>query len=117
MLEDPATRGAITLERQLLAEHGGGCHQRFGATLQWLPGLGGLLRTGGRSGTNADITGERWLPEVVIPEPTGSVKSWDGSHAPKSDARTLVDAQQLAAQVMQDLQNGLIAPLSIAPEP
>ena len=36
-LEDPATRGAIAVERQLLSEHGGGCHQRFGATLQWLP--------------------------------------------------------------------------------
>jgi hydroxymethylbilane synthase len=102
VLEDPATRGAITLERQLLAEHGGGCHQRFGATLQWLPGLGGLLRTGGRSGTNVDITGERWLPEVVIPDPIGSVKSWDGSHAPRSDARTLVNAQQLAAQARGD---------------
>ena len=33
------------------------------ATLQWLPGLGGLLRTGGRSGSDVDITGERWLPD------------------------------------------------------
>src|SRR5512139_176901 len=99
VLEDPATRGAITLERQLLAEHGGGCHQRFGATLQWLPGLGGLLRTGGRSGSNVDITGERWLPEVVLAEPAGSVKAWDGSHAPKSDARYLMSAQQLGDAV------------------
>ncbi|MEJ0100428.1 MAG: hydroxymethylbilane synthase [Pseudomonadota bacterium] len=40
-LEDPATRGAIAIERALLNEHGGGCHQRFGATLSWLPELGG----------------------------------------------------------------------------
>jgi hydroxymethylbilane synthase len=99
VLEDPATRGAITLERQLLAEHGGGCHQRFGATLQWLPGLGGLLRTGGRSGTNVDITGERWLPEVVMAEPSGTVQAWDGSRATKSDARYLVSAQKLASQL------------------
>jgi len=102
VLEDPATRGAITLERQLLAEHGGGCHQRFGATLQWLPGLGGLLRTGGRSGSNVDITGERWLPEVVVADPSGAVKAWDGSHAPKSDARYVLDAAQLAAQLRGD---------------
>jgi hydroxymethylbilane synthase len=102
VLEDPATRGAITLERQLLAEHGGGCHQRFGATLQWLPGLGGLLRTGGRSGTDVDITGERWLPDVVVADPAGAVKPWDGSHAPKSDARYRVNAAQLAAQLRGD---------------
>ena len=48
VLEDPATRGAIAIERALLAEHGGGCHQRFGATLSWLPDLGGLLRIAGR---------------------------------------------------------------------
>ena len=102
VLEDPATRGAITMERQLLAEHGGGCHQRFGATLQWLPGLGGLLRTGGRSGSNVDITGERWLPETVIAEPVGAVKAWDGSHAPKSEAKYLVSAAQLSAQLRGD---------------
>ncbi len=102
VLEDPATRGAITLERQLLAEHGGGCHQRFGATLQWLPGLGGLLRTGGRSGSNVDITGERWLPEVVVADPAGVVRAWDGSHAPKSDARYLVAGAQLSAQLHSD---------------
>jgi hypothetical protein len=102
VLEDPATRGAIVLERQLLAEHGGGCHQRFGATLQWLPGLGGLLRTGGRSGSNVDITGERWLPDMVVADPAGAVKPWDGSHAPKSDARQLLNAAQLAAQLRGD---------------
>lgn len=99
VLEDPATRGAITLERQLLAEHGGGCHQRFGATLQWLPGLGGLLRTGGRSGADVDITGERWLPETVPADPAGAVSTWDGSHAPKSGARYLVGAERLASRL------------------
>jgi len=99
VLEDPATRGAVTVERQLLAEYGGGCHQRFGATLQWLPGLGGLLRTGGRSGTNVDITGERWLPDALVADPVGAVKAWDGSQAPKSDARYLVTAQQLESRL------------------
>jgi hydroxymethylbilane synthase len=102
VLEDPATRGAIVLERQLLAEHGGGCHQRFGATLQWLPELGGILRTGGRSSSDADITGTRWLPEVVVAEPVGAVNAWDGSRAAKSDARYLMNAQQLAAQLRSD---------------
>lgn len=100
VLEDPATRAAITLERQLLAEHGGGCHQRFGATLQWLPGLGGLLRTGGRSGSNVDITGERWLPDVVVADAAGPVKAWDGSHVPKSAARYLSTPAHLASQLV-----------------
>src|SRR5262249_52669647 len=41
-IDDPPTRRAVELERALLAERGGGCHQRFGATQIELPILGSL---------------------------------------------------------------------------
>ena len=79
------TRAAIVLERQLLAQHGGGCHQRFGATLQWLPGLGGLLQIAGRSSAGADIAERRWLPDATLPEHVGRSARLGWQHG--ADAR------------------------------
>jgi hydroxymethylbilane synthase len=98
-LEDPPTRAAIVFERQLLAQHGGGCHQRFGATLQWLPGLGGLLQIAGRSSTGADIAERRWLPDAVLPEQVGTVRAWDGSTAPTTAMTSLLDAAALTGRL------------------
>jgi hydroxymethylbilane synthase len=98
-LEDPATRGAIAVERQLLAEHGGGCHQRFGATLQWLPELGGLLQIGGKSAANKDLAERRWMPEQALMTLDKKVSAWDGSLAPKSAMTSLLSASELGHQL------------------
>ncbi len=98
-LEDPPTRAAIILERQLLAQHGGGCHQRFGATLQWISGLGGVLQIAGRSADGTDIAARRWLPDVVLPPPQGTVRIWDGSIATATSATALLDAGGLAQRL------------------
>jgi hypothetical protein len=101
-LEDPATRGAIAVERQLLTEHGGGCHQRFGATLQWLPELGGLLQIGGRSASNVDIAERRWMPETALPAPDKKVNAWDGSLAPKAAMKSVLNAADLAQSLQSN---------------
>lgn len=98
-LEDGYTRGAIAVERQLLAEHGGGCHQRFGATLQWLPELGGLLQIGGRSATGQDIAERRFLPNTVLPELDRDMQAWDGSTAVRAASTPLIAAAELPAQL------------------
>jgi hydroxymethylbilane synthase len=98
-LEHPPTRAAIVLERQLLAQYGGGCHQKFGATLQWLAGLGGVLQIGGRSADGTDIGARRWLPDVALPSPVGTLRIWDGSIATPTSASTLVDAGALARRL------------------
>lgn len=99
VLEHPATRGAIAVERQLLAEHGGGCHQRFGASLQWLPELGGLLQVAGVSASGNDITARRFLPATPLPELSGAVRAWDGSTAPRVASTALLDAGALATRL------------------
>jgi len=95
VLEDAATRAAVVVERQLLAEHGGGCHQRFGASLQWLPDLGGLLRVAGRNSADRDIGDRIWVPEVVLQKPVGAVRIWDGSAVEKSPVTPLMSAAEL----------------------
>lgn len=98
-LEHPDTRAAIAVERQLLSQHGGGCHQRFGATLQWLPELGGLLQVAGRSAQDADIAERRFLPRSALPEHAGTVRIWDGHTAERAAATPALDAAGLAARI------------------
>jgi hydroxymethylbilane synthase len=102
VLEDPATRGAIAIERALLGEHGGGCHQRFGATLSWLPELGGLLRIAGRNARDQDIAERRFLPNTVLPAHVRAVRAWDGSIAERAAATPLLDAAALATRLRHD---------------
>jgi len=102
VLDDQPTRSAIAIERALLAEHGGGCHQRFGATLSWLPELGGLLRIAGRNAGDQDIGGRRFLPEVPLPLIDGEVRAWDGSLAERAAATPLIDGAALAPKLRHD---------------
>jgi hydroxymethylbilane synthase len=102
VLEDPATRAGIAIERALLAEHGGGCHQRFGATLSWLPDLGGVLRIAGRNARDQDIGERRFLPEVALPAITGNVRTWDGSLAARAAATPLLDDATLASRLRHE---------------
>jgi hydroxymethylbilane synthase len=89
-LHDPASAFAVTRERALLAEWGGGCHQKFGATcvvldhaaepLLWVRGRK-PPQAGGRAGEYiGDPAGEfveelRWQPPAVAPRGKG----WDGA--------------------------------------
>jgi len=96
-LEDPATRAAVTLERALLARHGGGCHQRFGATHVALEGLGGMLHVGGADDQGRDITRTEWLPDTAPAPAPRNARAWDGSaHSPPAGT-ALMDATSLAA--------------------
>ncbi|MGA8707913.1 MAG: hydroxymethylbilane synthase [Steroidobacteraceae bacterium] len=86
-IDHAPTRRAIEAERRLLAEHGGGCHQTFGATQIELPQLGSLLylREGG---------GEpelRWTPAATLGAPTGIVHAWDGSLAQRAPIEPLAE--------------------------
>lgn len=101
-LEHQETRSAITVERQLLSLHGGGCHQRFGATLQWLPGLGGLLQVAGRSSQDTDIAERRFLPHDALPEHSIAPRPWDGSGAERAAATELLDEKGLASTLRGD---------------
>jgi hydroxymethylbilane synthase len=96
-LEHQETRGAITLERELLRKHGGGCHQRFGASLQWLPQLGGLMHVAGCDSHGSDITARQYLPNTALPEHVRPPRSWDGTEAPRAAQLPLLDAAGLGA--------------------
>src|ERR1700691_785005 len=84
-LDHAPTRAAVGVERALLAQSGGGCHQRFGATQIELPGLGALLyvRDGDESDAapGAGAPQPRWTPETPLEPPEQAIKAWDGSRA------------------------------------
>jgi hydroxymethylbilane synthase len=97
-LDDVPTRRAVQIERQLLGEYGGGCHQRFGAALQWLPGMGALLQVAGRSSAGEDIACRKFIPVDDLPEINAGVRAWDGNGV-RAPATPLLDAAKLATRL------------------
>jgi hydroxymethylbilane synthase len=84
-IDHAPTRAAVAIERALLAQRGGGCHQRFGATQIELPGLGTLLylRDGADTDAQLDpvVPPPQWTPASALEPPGHAVKAWDGSGA------------------------------------
>jgi hydroxymethylbilane synthase len=74
-IHDAASAEQVKTERQLLADWGGGCHQKFGATALRLEGLGELFYIRGRKPDEAFVDELRWLSG---PRPQGA-RPWNGS--------------------------------------
>jgi hydroxymethylbilane synthase len=83
-LHHPETAERIAAERQLLADWGGGCHQRFGATALRLPDLGQLLYIRGAKSDGQWVDELRWnSPQTLKNGKT--LQAWDGSEWRGSD--------------------------------
>lgn len=78
-LHDPATAGEVALERALLAEWGGGCHQRFGATCLTNRRLGPLLYVRGLRPDGTAVGETRWLQRPPLERPRSAIRAWDGT--------------------------------------
>ena len=100
-IDHAPTRAAIAAERQVLAEHGGGCHQRFGATQLDVPG-GVLLQIGGLASNGTDITGRRWQPDSPLPVVPSGVVLFDGTRVASPAMRPLLDGAALQKVVQGD---------------
>lgn len=74
-LHHEPTARAAQRERALLAEWGGGCHQRFGATAIHHPELGELMYVRGKKPDNSAVDGVSWQAPS---KPGQSVQAWDG---------------------------------------
>ena len=88
------TRRAVDAERALLAERGGGCHQRFGATQIEVPDLGALLYLR-EDGGEPQL---RWTPAVPLAAPRGAVRPWDGSRAERAAIEPIEAGDALSLQ-------------------
>ena len=107
-LNDPASARHVGEERRVLAEHGGGCHQQFGATCVEHPGCGPLLYVTGR-GTRGELLDRvDWL--AMPPTPAGRITAWDGFRARESND---VPADKISAEVHATLR-GSSAPVFVA---
>jgi hydroxymethylbilane synthase len=92
-IDHAPTRRAVDVERALLAQRGGGCHQRFGATQVELPGVGSLLYQRAAIESGADLSsGEtqlQWTPEQPLDAPRGPIHPWDGSQAGRAEVEPI----------------------------
>ena len=112
-IDHPATRQAVAAERVLLAERGGGCHQRFGATQRQVDGLGPLLYVREADAAGAAEPQLRWrLPAP----PQGPVRSWDGSVAAAPEVTSLPDAAAECARRLAGARAAFIAHRRALPE-
>ncbi|MFT3905770.1 MAG: hydroxymethylbilane synthase [Steroidobacteraceae bacterium] len=115
-LDDGATRRAVDAERELLAERGGGCHQRFGATQIAVPGLGNLLhlRADGEQGPLPPEL--RWQPEQALPERPAQVHSFDGTRHAAGTLQALSAGESELLQALPEAQALFIAHRRALPE-
>ncbi|HEX2792067.1 MAG TPA: hydroxymethylbilane synthase, partial [Steroidobacteraceae bacterium] len=92
-IDHAPTRAAVAVERALLAQRGGGCHQRFGATQIELPGVGSLLylRDGGDTDAQVDTAAPQpqWTPAIALEPPRQAIKAWDGSRAERLEVEPI----------------------------
>lgn len=94
-LHDPATAARVARERALLAEWGGGCHQKFGATCVSAPVSGEeILYIRGEKSNGEFVESTQWL----APRFSGSeALAWDGTEwrwSQKSESQGAVDFPQ-----------------------
>ena len=104
-IDHAPTRAAVAVERALLAQRGGGCHQRFGATQIELPGLGALLyvRDGGEPDAppEAGVRPPQWTPGTPLEPPGRTVKAWDGSRAARPGVESIDEGSARCAEQLR----------------
>jgi len=83
-IHDDVASNHISQERELMAEWGGGCHQRFGITVVDVPRLGSVMFKKGVRSNGTEVDGMSWdKPDQKIFGVNDRVK-WDGmKHKPK----------------------------------
>jgi hydroxymethylbilane synthase len=111
-IDHAATRRAVEAERALLAERGGGCHQRFGATQIEVPELGELLYL-----RDADTEPQlRWTPSRPLPAPQGVIRAWDGSRAERAAIEPVADGVTASLKRLASAEALFVAHTRALPE-
>lgn len=95
-LHDEVTAGEVALERALLAEWGGGCHQRFGATCVTSGRLGRLLHVRGVRPDGTAAGEMRWLQGPALQRPAGAIRAWDGMREGRPESEPVTGAAEAA---------------------
>lgn len=79
-LHDPVTDEHVARERELLAQWGGGCHQKFGATSVASGECGHLFYVLGKKPDGDFVSELRWPAPARPPRASGAVRAWSGLH-------------------------------------
>jgi hydroxymethylbilane synthase len=97
---EPSQKAAAT-ERAILAEWGGGCHQRFGASAVVHPELGSVLYIKGRKPTGEAAHEIRWQGPKL-----DRARFWDGTRYRSATATVSSDLDRHALQKFADAKAG-----------
>ncbi len=125
-LEHAPTRAAIGTERRLLAERGGGCHQRFGATQVVSAEMGSLLYMREANEVAGVVTPAppqlHWQPPEPLPARPDGVHAWDGSQVSRGPIEPIAAGVLRAEQLLQQAPALFVAhrralPAAAAPVP
>jgi hydroxymethylbilane synthase len=94
-IDHAPTRRAAQAERVLLAERGGGCHQRLGATQIEIESLGTLFyqRDADPAGLALPVAAPRWTPVSPLTVIATPIRAWDGSRVAPGEAEPLPDVR------------------------
>lgn len=68
----------VRQERAVLREHGGGCHQRFGASVLGIPGVSGALSIQGKSESGRVLCEMEWDKTSLPKQKFTREETWDG---------------------------------------
>lgn len=91
-LHDKKTAHAVGIERKLLEDWGGGCHQRFGATALATAEFSQLFFVRGVKPNGQSVDELRW----VEPAPFKKGQSWDGSAFRKASEKALEERRSFS---------------------
>jgi hydroxymethylbilane synthase len=117
-IHSPETAIEVTSERQLLADSGGGCHQRFGATSISHPELGRLLYVRGKSTQGKELNEMEWKTPVFSPASLGlcEFKLWDGSEWKAQVSETREPISEAVARSLNEANAVFLAHSRALPE-
>lgn len=89
-LHHDRTAHAVARERGILAEWGGGCHQKFGATVSDASKLGEILQIRGRKPDESFVDEMHWMRPA---QPQGVIRPWNGLEWRESNTDRLAPSQ------------------------
>ncbi len=91
-LQDSASVDQVEMERQILADWGGGCHQKFGASAATFEGLGTVLYIRGRKSNGEFVDEARWKVPASPKAPGGkAVVAWESTESRSKAAPSPID--------------------------
>lgn len=112
-LDDPRARAGVARERAVLATHGGGCHQRFGASTIEHEELGTMLRILGQDPSGRELDQLDWQRSLARSRRPSSGQIFDGTRWREA----VFSTERLPLQQIENALAPLLQPVTTEQSP